>query len=240
MRTSDQINELAAAMAKAQGALKPAVKDALNPHYQSKYADIASVWDVCRNALPPNGLTVWQDVTNAESSIAVTTRIIHVSGQWVEFGPLIVPVIKQDAHGVGSACSYGKRYSLSAAVGVVAEEEDDDGNASTGDASRHTEHIERGACSTTRNQTPQSGEPPMPRPIGDFGYGKKFVSTPWNLLAFSQLEWFRDQPHTPKIIRDKCNAEMAWRTYELAKLDAMKKQDAERNEPDFTDDDIPM
>lgn len=232
MKTSEQINELATAMAKAQGALKPAAKDSINPHYQSRYADIASVWEACREAFPPNGLAIFQDVTNEERGISVTTRIIHTSGQWAEFGPLYVPLAKQDAHGVGSACSYGRRYALSAATGVVSE--DDDGNTAVGsDAHARAEHIERGAASNpppAAVHDPYNGTPEDPlmtpgilRPTGLFGYGKKFVDTPWNLMAFSQLEWFRDADRTPAMVRDKCRAEIAWRAHESAKADALRK-----------------
>lgn len=128
MNTSEQINEVAAAMVKAQASMKPAMKDAINPAFRSKYADLAAVWEACRAPLTANGITVWQDVTTENEGIAVRTRLVHTSGQWVEFGPLVVPLSKHDAHGVGSATSYGKRYGLSAAVGIVAED-DDDGNA---------------------------------------------------------------------------------------------------------------
>lgn len=133
MQTSEQINDIAAAMVKAQASMKPAVKDATNPAFRSKYADLAAVWDACRGPLTANGLTVWQDVTTEADGIAVRTRLVHTSGQWVEFGPLVVPLSKHDAHGVGSATSYGKRYGLSAAVGIVAED-DDDGNAAAQNA----------------------------------------------------------------------------------------------------------
>ena len=128
MRTSEQINDLAAASANAQAVMKPAIKDSVNPAYKSKYADLGSVWDACRDPLTANGITVWQDVTSGEGGISVTTRLVHKSGQWVEFGPLTVPLARHDAHGVGSATSYGKRYALAAAIGVIAEI-DDDGNA---------------------------------------------------------------------------------------------------------------
>jgi hypothetical protein len=75
-----------------------------------------------------------QDVTLQGDKIAVTTRLVHSSGQWMEFGPLPVPSMKQDAHGVGSATSYARRYGLSAAVGIVAD--DDDGNAAAGAGQR--------------------------------------------------------------------------------------------------------
>lgn len=252
MKTSEAINELATAMAKAQGALKPAAKDSLNPHYQSKYADIASVWEVCREAFSPQGLAIFQDVANEERGISVVTRIIHSSGQWIEFGPLVVPVTKQDAHGVGSACSYGRRYSLGGATGVVSQE-DDDGNAAVGHHQQipatehaHGEHVDRAGCSTTpppRPQTQTTPEDPltpptMLRPLGLFGYGKKYVEVPWNLMSLSQLEWFRDADHTPGAIRDKCRSEIAWRAHESAKADRYRVP-VDTVDTAFNDD-IPM
>lgn len=153
MTTSEVFNELASAMAKAQGVMKPAMKESLNPAFHSKYADMASVWAACREALSANGLTVWQDVTNTEHGVAVVTRVVHTSGQWVEFGPLTVPLSKHDAHGVGSATSYAKRYALSAAVGVVASDEDDDATQGQGRQSK-----------AQPNRSPQQPPPPRPTP----------------------------------------------------------------------------
>lgn len=127
MRTSDAIDALSAAMAAAQGEMKPAVKDATNPHFKSKYADLASVFEAIRAPFAKHGLSVWQELDNADNGVKVTTRLVHKSGQWVEFGPLSVPAFKQDAQGLGSAATYARRYGLAAALGVCADE-DDDGN----------------------------------------------------------------------------------------------------------------
>lgn len=130
MKSSEQINEIAAALAKAQGLLKPASKDSENPHYRSRYADLASCWAAWHAVGPDCGLGVVQDVTTDDRGVSVTTRVLHTSGQWYECGPLIVPLSKPDAHGVGSATTYAKRFSLGAALGIVAEDDvDDDGNA---------------------------------------------------------------------------------------------------------------
>lgn len=141
MRTSENINELAKAMSVAQKTMKPAIKTSTNPHFKSKFSDLSSVWDSIREPLTDNGLTLWQDVINAEKSVSVTTRIIHLSGQWVEFGPLTMPLFKTDCQAIGSAITYAKRYALCAALGVVAADEnnikyvieDDDGNAAMPD-----------------------------------------------------------------------------------------------------------
>lgn len=127
MQTSEQINEIAAACAKAQAALKPAIKDATNPAFRSKYADLASIVEAAK-VYAANGVAVWQDVTREDGGIGVRTRLAHTSGQWIEVGPLVVPLTKVDAHGVGSATTYAKRYALSSALGIAADE-DDDGNA---------------------------------------------------------------------------------------------------------------
>ena len=125
MKHSDIINELAAAMNKAQAEMKPALKDSVNPHYKSKFSDFTSVWDAIRLPITKNGLTVWQDITTCDKTVSVLTKVVHISGQWVEFGPLTIPLSKFDAQGVGSATSYAKRYALCAALGVVSNDDDD-------------------------------------------------------------------------------------------------------------------
>lgn len=128
MKTSEQINEIAEALSKAQGQMKGAEKDGRNPHFKSKYMTLDAVWHSIREALSANGLSAVQDVTNWEGGIAVETRILHKSGQWLQFGPLNMPSSKTDVQAFGSCTSYGKRYSLCAALGIVGVgEEDDDG-----------------------------------------------------------------------------------------------------------------
>jgi hypothetical protein len=130
--TSEQINEIAAALAKAQGAMRPAVKDAINPAFggKSRYADLAANVEAAREPLAANGLAVMQEPTIVERGVAVVTLLVHSSGQWIKFDPLTVPMSKSDAHGVGSATTYARRYALGAVLNLVAE--DDDGNAATG------------------------------------------------------------------------------------------------------------
>jgi hypothetical protein len=124
---SDQINELIAALSKAQGEIQPALKDNLNPHYKSKYADLHSVWMACRTALCKHGLAVMQTMLEENNKLMLMTTLGHSSGQWIRsYLPIVTQ--KNDAQGIGSAITYMRRYSLSAIVGV-APEEDDDGNA---------------------------------------------------------------------------------------------------------------
>src|SRR4051812_19140438 len=130
MQTSSEINLVAAAVVKAQGEIKSAVKDATNPHFKSKYADLGAVWDAARAALKANDLAALQDAVSNDGAVGVRTRLLHKSGQWMEFEPAMIPLSKRDAQGMGSALTYGRRYSLSAALGVVADEDDDGAAAS--------------------------------------------------------------------------------------------------------------
>lgn len=133
MNTSEQINELAAALAKAQAKIQAAKKDSQNPAFKSKYADLASVWDACREALTSNGLSVVQLPTDTAEPgrVALVTTLLHSSGQWIS-GMVSTRIVKDDPQGVGSALTYLRRYALSAMVGVAPD--DDDGNAASGQA----------------------------------------------------------------------------------------------------------
>lgn len=129
MEKSDQINEISAALSKAQAKIEGAVKDSNNPFFKSKYADLHSVWQACKEHLAANGLAVLQSPEgNDDGKIMVTTMITHSSGQWIS-GSFTIPVSKNDAQAVGSAITYARRYALAAMVGVCPE--DDDGNAAT-------------------------------------------------------------------------------------------------------------
>jgi len=127
MQMSAEIDKLAAAMSYAQPKIEGAVKDKVNPHFRTKYADLGAVVDAIKPALAQHGLSFVQVCHDAESAAKVETIILHSSGQWMSAGAVSVPVSKQDAQGFGSALTYARRYSLSAAFGVAPE--DDDGNA---------------------------------------------------------------------------------------------------------------
>lgn len=144
MKTSEKIEEISQAMVEMQSQMGIARKGSVNPYFKSKYADLPSVWQAIREPLHENGLCVVQNATTEEKGVAVTTTIFHKSGQWIEFGPLTIPLAKMDAHACGSAISYAKRYGLAAALGIVAEE-DDDGNRAVKAAKKNIEvkHVEK-------------------------------------------------------------------------------------------------
>jgi len=135
MTKSDTINELATALAKAQGAMLTAKKDATNPHFKSSYADLAAVWAACRKPLTDHGLSVVQSprMTFAGNAgmVEVETTLLHASGQWMA-DTITVPVSKLDAQGVGSAVTYARRYALAAFASVAPDDDDGNGAVSGG------------------------------------------------------------------------------------------------------------
>jgi hypothetical protein len=134
MNKSETLKELAASLSKAQALIEGAAKDGNNPHFRAKYATLASVVDAVKEPLAKNGLSYTQVLHDAENAVKVETIILHQSGEWLSCGCLSVPVSKHDAQGFGSALTYARRYSLSAAFGVAPE--DDDGNGAAAAAPR--------------------------------------------------------------------------------------------------------
>lgn len=129
MQKSEQINELATALAKAQGEIENASKNSNNPAYKSKYADLAEVLNTVRPVFSAHGLSITQFPSFADGLASVETVLMHSSGQWMS-GLASAGVTKQDAQGVGSAITYLRRYSLAAVAGIA--QEDDDAQAAIG------------------------------------------------------------------------------------------------------------
>src|SRR5690606_31148839 len=119
-------------------------KDSYNPHFKSKYASLDSVIDTIRPAMKEAGLILIQDPIRHENEIGVRTRIIHRSGEWIEFEPVFIPAKKLDGHGIGSALTYARRYALSTALGL-ATESDDDANAASADTQPQHKQTKREA-----------------------------------------------------------------------------------------------
>ena len=121
---SEQINELAGALAKAQGAMKNAAMNRVNPHFKSKYADLSSVLDAIRAPLSANGLSIVQTMQTGERAITLRTTLLHSSGQFIDTEYPLPLSLKP--HEMGSALTYGRRYSVAALI-CNASDEDDDG-----------------------------------------------------------------------------------------------------------------
>lgn len=126
---SDSIINLAKALCQTQATVEAVKKDASNPFFKSKYADLASIWHAIREALTSNGLSVLQEPASEGNKVRITTTLIHTSGEYVR-SMLEVVAVKSDPQGIGSAITYARRYALGSIVGIAPE--DDDGNAASG------------------------------------------------------------------------------------------------------------
>jgi len=126
---SDTLAKIATALAAAQPQFGSAIKDSENPHFRSRFATLASVWDAIREPLSANGLSVTQLPGHDDGRITVRTVLLHTSGEWIACSVSLRPV-KDDPQGVGSAITYGRRYGLEAVTGIPRE--DDDGESSMG------------------------------------------------------------------------------------------------------------
>lgn len=155
---------LAGALAKAQGEIRNATADTFNEFFRKNYANLAGVWDACRGALSKNGIAVFQFIRQLETPrtqpftvyAELITRLVHESGEACENAVDIRELPQErknaakefNAQSYGSALTYAKRVGLMMAAGVAPAEEDDDGNAASGNYPQHQ----------------QGGRPPMMEP----------------------------------------------------------------------------
>jgi ERF superfamily protein len=129
MQTSETINELAVALAKAQGEMAGAKRESINPFFaksdsrKGAYADLSSVWDACRGPLTKYGLSIVQSPSADGARVSVDTLLLHTSGQWIR-GAVSVTAKDDSPQSVGSAVTYLRRYALQSFVGVAPEDDD--------------------------------------------------------------------------------------------------------------------
>jgi hypothetical protein len=162
------VPKLTEALIKAQGKFEKAVKDHKNDHFGSRYADLASVLNACRDALNEEGLAVVQTVERLpEGGCFLRSTLLHTSGEQISSEYPVCPV-KPDPQALGSAVTYARRYSLMALVGI-APEDDDDGNAASGrdqggrhDRAQGSQRSTQGAPQGNGQQPRQQSAPAAP------------------------------------------------------------------------------
>ena len=152
------MKQIASALLKAQKEMGTAIKDASNPFFKSKYADLNSIREACMPALNQNGIVVLQPTIHLDGKNFVKTLLLHESGEFMECLTEIIYSKVNDAQSQGSGITYARRYGLQSFVNVGAE--DDDGNK----ASTHKEVI---ATITVNPTLPSSGD--------KFNKAKKFI-----------------------------------------------------------------
>lgn len=153
------MQQIATALVKAQRDFAPALKQSVNPHFRSKYANLGDCIDAVIDALNNNGIALVQRTHDSDNGVAVETLLVHESGETLSGGILHVPAAKQDPQGYGSALTYARRYSLMAACGIAPE--DDDANAASKTRPSHLPRVGGATITTNKDgSVTASIEPP--------------------------------------------------------------------------------
>lgn len=121
---STTLGELAKALSAMQSELEPARKEAVNPHFRSRYADLAACLEAVRAPMAKHGLAISQHAGLEGDVVTLTTLLLHTSGEFIQ-STAGVRLAKHDAPSVGSALTYLRRYALSSVVGLSTEADDD-------------------------------------------------------------------------------------------------------------------
>ncbi|MEG0450929.1 MAG: ERF family protein [Lysinibacillus sp.] len=148
MKKSENIAELAKALASFQGEVKQPFKDKANPFFKSKYVPLENVVEAISTTASKYGLSFIQFPLNQDNRVGVVTILMHSSGEWIESEPIFATPSKNDAQAIGSVITYLKRYGLSAIFGITSSE-DDDGNLGANGSDRQQQGNQQ------QNQPPQ-------------------------------------------------------------------------------------
>lgn len=208
MNKSESIANLAQALCLFQGEVTNPKNSANNPFFKSKYAPLSEVINTTKPLLAKHGLSVLQSPSGDGEHIIVTTLLMHSSGEWIEGEPLVLKADKVTAQGAGSAITYGRRYGLSAILGISSEEDDDDGNHATGNKDK-TESTSKPNLKSEPKPTPKAEPKDEPKPL--ISGSNPVVGKAVNWAAFWQeckkLGYSQEQVH------------------KLAKVDSLKDWD---------------
>ena len=149
MTKSNEIKNLANALSKFQGEVGTAKKDASNPFFKSKYADLATIIETVRKPLADNGLSFAQFPTGENQ---LTTILMHTSGEWIEDTYTMRPMDAKP-QSIGSVITYMRRYAIGSILGI-ATEDDDDGNKASGVSEKKIVEVKTAKGRTAKIEVP--------------------------------------------------------------------------------------
>ena len=140
--TSKTIGAIAGSLAKAQSEMTMVEAKSTNPFFNSKYASLASVLETAMPELNKYGIALVQGKRwdPSDNGFYITSTLMHSSGEWIK-SEIRMPIAKKDAHGIGAATTYGRRYLLSSMVGIA--QADDDGNQAIKRAPRPSDQVNK-------------------------------------------------------------------------------------------------
>ncbi|MDB1104773.1 ERF family protein [Lentilactobacillus parabuchneri] len=214
MKTSESIKNIAVALSDFRKKMKQPAKDKKNPFFKSNYVALEGVQKSIDEALP-DGLTYTQEVVSTDNGVSVSTIILHKSGEYMQFDPLAIPAQKQDPQGYGSAETYARRYSLSAAFGISSDI-DDDGNQASQPAQQRQHSRPTQARRASTQARPQAKQ-------------KTMSAADKKKLALEELitKNAKDMMTTPKDLLIKVIKQAkvkSWKNATVADIDAMNHE----------------
>lgn len=220
---SEALDKILPALLKAQQTMEAAVKTATNPHLGRTYASLGDVWDAIREPLHQNGLVLVQAGEDGDDAgIVLVTTLYHISGQWLR-SRLRIPLgeSKNPAQATGSAITYGRRYGMSALLGVVTE--DDDGHAVGGPVKKAPPTAQAPRSATTNTTNGPLTLPGKPETWNGHG-GKPLAEVPTETLQ----EFVRWNPKDPQK-RAEVQAKYKAHFEEATRLIATRSGDFDRH-----------
>lgn len=129
METSETTGAIAAALAKAHLEIENPELDGVNPHFKSRFSTLAAVLNAVRKPLAKQGIALMQSVSITDGRVAVTTSLIHASGEWMRETMAFPIATGANVQQAGSTVTYLRRYSLISLCAIVGDpHEDDDGD----------------------------------------------------------------------------------------------------------------
>jgi hypothetical protein len=213
---SKSFARFAGALAKAQREMEGASKDSLNPHFKNRYADLAAVWDACREPLGKHGIAVLQPPCAKGPTVTVTTLLVHESGEFIQ-SDLTMTAGQNTPQGIGSCITYARRYALQSMVGIAPE--DDDGNAAS-QGSGNGNGARVSTMPAPRVETPQARVAPS-TPAGFDDWLADMEATADEGTEALERAWKSSQPYFRKHLTD--TDKMKW---ELLKARAKTKTES--------------
>lgn len=164
IKTSENLDKIFTALSKAQGLIRAAKKNKTNPFHKSDYADLAGIWQACREALSQNGLSVTQVIDNNNGEMVLISILGHTSGQWIQ-GEMPIVLSDKKPQTIGSTLTYYRRYALSALIGVAPDDgEDDDGQEAQ---NNHNEYIQKNMRYQPKNMEVKNSPPQYIKTISE-------------------------------------------------------------------------
>jgi hypothetical protein len=127
---SESLDKLLPALIKARAEFPAVKKDGYNPHFKSRFATLKAVQEATEPVMGKYGLVITQFASSVDGKPGLTTWLAHESGQYIN-DTTVLALAKSDPQAQGSGITYLRRYGWSSVLGLVTDEDDDDGNKAT-------------------------------------------------------------------------------------------------------------